>query len=80
MAYKTLIDISTMFNDLKNPLMAKQPQLRSGDQLWCCMENATERCRTNGIGRCSIEAVLTEVLISHEQDEITRLIIDEQLQ
>ncbi len=79
MAYKTLIGHQHyVFNDLK-ALMAKATPLRSGDQLaGVAAENATERVAAQmALADVSLKQFLTEVLIDYEQDEITRLIIDE---
>ena len=79
MAYKTLIGHQHyVFNDLKT-LMAKATTLRSGDQLaGVAAENATERVAAQmALADVPLKQFLTEVLISYEQDEITRLIIDE---
>ena len=79
MAYKTLIGHQHyMFNDLKT-LMAKATPLRSGDQLaGVAAENATERVAAQmALADVPLKQFLTEALISYEQDEITRLIIDE---
>lgn len=79
MAYKTLIGHQHyVFNDLKT-LMAKATPLRSGDQLaGVAAENATERVAAQmALADVSLKQFLTEVLIDYEQDEITRLIIDE---
>lgn len=79
MAYKTLIGHQHyVFNDLKT-LMAKATPLRSGDQLaGVAAENATERVAAQmALADVPLKQFLTEVLISYEQDEITRLIIDE---
>ena len=81
MAYKTLIGHQHyVFNDLKT-LMAKATPLRSGDQLaGVAAENATERVAAQmALADVPLKQFLTEVLISYEQDEITRLIIDEHL-
>ena len=79
MAYKTLIGHQHyVFNDLKT-LMAKATPLRSGDQLADdAAENATERVAAQmALADVPLKQFLTEALISYEQDEITRLIIDE---
>lgn len=79
MAYKTLIGHQHyVFNDLKT-LMAKATPLRSGDQLaGVAAENATERFAAQmALADVPLKQFLTEALISYEQDEITRLIIDE---
>ncbi|WP_325086921.1 ethanolamine ammonia-lyase subunit EutB [Acinetobacter johnsonii] len=79
MAYKTLIGHQHyVFNDLKT-LMAKATPLRSGDQLaGVAAENATERVAAQmALADVPLKQFLTEVLIDYEQDEITRLIIDE---
>lgn len=79
MAYKTLIGHQHyVFNDLKT-LMAKATPLRSGDQLaGVAAENATERVAAQmALAEVPLKQFLTEALISYEQDEITRLIIDE---
>ncbi|MCS3527130.1 ethanolamine ammonia-lyase subunit EutB [Acinetobacter johnsonii] len=79
MAYKTLIGHQHyVFNDLKI-LMAKATPLRSGDQLaGVAAENATERVAAQmALADVPLKQFLTEALISYEQDEITRLIIDE---
>ena len=79
MAYKTLIGHQHyVFNDLKT-LMAKATPLRSGDQLaGIAAENATERVAAQmALADVPLKQFLTEALISYEQDEITRLIIDE---
>lgn len=79
MAYKTLIGHQHyVFNDLKT-LMAKATPLRSGDQLAdVAAENATERVAAQmALADVPLKQFLTEALISYEQDEITRLIIDE---
>ena len=79
MAYKTLIGHQHyVFNDLKT-LMAKATPLRSGDQLaGVAAENATERVAAQmALADAPLKQFLTEVLIDYEQDEITRLIIDE---
>ena len=79
MAYKTLIGHQHyVFNDLKT-LMAKATPLRSGDQLaGVAAENATERVAAQmALADVLLKQFLTEVLIDYEQDEITRLIIDE---
>ena len=79
MAYKTLIGHQHyVFNDLKT-LMAKATPLRSGDQLaGVAAENATERVAAQmALADVPLKQFLTEVLIGYEQDEITRLIIDE---
>lgn len=79
MAYKTLIGHQHyVFNDLKT-LMAKATPLRSGDQLaGVAAENATERVAAQmALADVPLKLFLTEALISYEQDEITRLIIDE---
>ncbi len=79
MAYKTLIGHQHyVFNDLKT-LMAKATPLRSGDQLaGVAAENATERVAAQmALTDVPLKQFLTEALISYEQDEITRLIIDE---
>jgi len=79
MAYKTLIGHQHyVFNDLKT-LMAKATPLRSGDQLaGVAAENATERVAAQmGLADIPLKQFLTEALIDYEQDEITRLIIDE---
>ena len=79
MAYKTLIGHQHyVFNDLKT-LMAKATPLRSGDQLaGVAAENATERVAAQmALADVPLKQFLTEVLISYEQDEISRLIIDE---
>lgn len=79
MAYKTLIGHQHyVFNDLKT-LMAKATPLRSGDQLaGVTAENATERVAAQmALADVPLKQFLTEALISYEQDEITRLIIDE---
>ena len=79
MAYKTLIGHQHyVFNDLKT-LMAKATPLRSGDQLaGVAAENATERVAAQmALADIPLKQFLTEALISYEQDEITRLIIDE---
>jgi len=79
MVYKTLIGHQHyVFNDLKT-LMAKATPLRSGDQLaGVAAENATERVAAQmALADVPLKQFLTEVLISYEQDEITRLIIDE---
>ncbi|UBQ39053.1 ethanolamine ammonia-lyase subunit EutB [Acinetobacter johnsonii] len=79
MAYKTLIGHQYyVFNDLKT-LMAKATPLRSGDQLaGVAAENATERVAAQmALADVPLKQFLTEALISYEQDEITRLIIDE---
>ncbi|MEJ5037791.1 ethanolamine ammonia-lyase subunit EutB [Acinetobacter johnsonii] len=79
MAYKTLIGHQHyVFNDLKT-LMAKATPLRSGDQLaGVAAENATERVAAQmALADVALKQFLTEALISYEQDEITRLIIDE---
>lgn len=79
MAYKTLIGHQHyVFNDLKT-LMAKATSLRSGDQLaGVAAENATERVAAQmALADVPLKQFLTEALISYEQDEITRLIIDE---
>ena len=79
MAYKTLIGHQHyVFNDLKT-LMAKATPLRSGDQLaGVAAENATERVAAQmALADAPLKQFLTEALISYEQDEITRLIIDE---
>jgi ethanolamine ammonia-lyase large subunit len=79
MAYKTLIGHQHyVFNDLKT-LMAKATPLRSGDQLaGVAAENATERVAAQmALADVPLKQFLTEALISYEQDEITRLIIDE---
>lgn len=79
MAYKTLIGHQHyVFNDLKT-LMAKATPLRSGDQLaGVAAENATERVAAQMVlADVPLKQFLTEALISYEQDEITRLIIDE---
>ena len=59
--------------------MAKATPLRSGDQLaGVAAENATERVAAQmALADVPLKQFLTEVLISYEQDEITRLIIDE---
>lgn len=79
MAYKTLIGHQHyVFNDLKT-LMAKATPLRSGDQLaGVAAENATERVAAQmALADVPLKQFLTEVLIDYEQDEITRLIINE---
>ena len=79
MAYKTLIGHQHyVFNDLKT-LMAKATPLRSGDQLaGVAAENATERVAAQmALADIPLKQFLTEALIDYEQDEITRLIIDE---
>ncbi|MDM1251611.1 ethanolamine ammonia-lyase subunit EutB [Acinetobacter johnsonii] len=79
MAYKTLIGHQHyVFNDLKT-LMAKATPLRSGDQLaGVAAENATERVASQmALADVPLKQFLTEALIDYEQDEITRLIIDE---
>lgn len=79
MAYKTLTGHQHyVFNDLKT-LMAKATPLRSGDQLaGVAAENATERVAAQmALADVPLKQFLTEALISYEQDEITRLIIDE---
>ena len=79
MAYQTLIGHQhDVFNDLKT-LMAKATPLRSGDQLaGVAAENATERVAAQmALADVPLKQFLTEALISYEQDEITRLIIDE---
>lgn len=79
MAYKTLIGHQHyVFNDLKT-LMAKATPLRSGDQLaGVAAENATERVAAQmALADVPLKQFLTEALIDYEQDEITRLIIDE---
>ena len=79
MAYKMLIGHQHyVFNDLKT-LMAKATPLRSGDQLaGVAAENATERVAAQmALADVPLKQFLTEALISYEQDEITRLIIDE---
>ncbi|MDH0969377.1 ethanolamine ammonia-lyase subunit EutB [Acinetobacter johnsonii] len=79
MAYKMLIGHQHyVFNDLKT-LMAKATPLRSGDQLaGVAAENATERVAAQmALADVPLKQFLTEVLIDYEQDEITRLIIDE---
>ena len=79
MAYKTLIGHQHyVFNDLKT-LMAKATPLRSGDQLaGVAAENATERVAAQmALADVPLKQFLTEALISYEQDEISRLIIDE---
>ncbi|MDH1276919.1 ethanolamine ammonia-lyase subunit EutB [Acinetobacter johnsonii] len=79
MAYKKLIgNQHYVFNDLKT-LMAKATPLRSGDQLaGVAAENATERVAAQmALADVPLKQFLTEALISYEQDEITRLIIDE---
>ena len=79
MVYKTLIGHQHyVFNDLKT-LMAKATPLRSGDQLaGVAAENATERVAAQmALADVPLKQFLTEALISYEQDEITRLIIDE---
>lgn len=79
MAYKTLIGHQHyVFNDLKT-LMAKATPLRSGDQLaGVAAENTTERVAAQmALADVPLKQFLTEALISYEQDEITRLIIDE---
>ncbi|MFW2067154.1 ethanolamine ammonia-lyase subunit EutB [Acinetobacter johnsonii] len=79
MAYKKLIGHQHyVFNDLKT-LMAKATPLRSGDQLaGVAAENATERVAAQmALADVPLKQFLTEVLIDYEQDEITRLIIDE---
>lgn len=79
MTYKTLIGHQHyVFNDLKT-LMAKATPLRSGDQLaGVAAENATERVAAQmALADVPLKQFLTEVLIDYEQDEITRLIIDE---
>ena len=79
MAYKSLIGHQHyVFNDLKT-LMAKATPLRSGDQLaGVAAENATERVAAQmALADVPLKQFLTEALISYEQDEITRLIIDE---
>ena len=79
MAYKMLIGHQHyVFNDLKT-LMAKATPLRSGDQLaGVAAENATERVAAQmALADAPLKQFLTEVLIDYEQDEITRLIIDE---
>jgi ethanolamine ammonia-lyase large subunit len=79
MAYKTLIGHQHyVFNDLKT-LMAKATPLRSGDQLaGVAAEHATERVAAQmALAEVPLKQFLTEALIDYEQDEITRLIIDE---
>ncbi|WP_291373834.1 ethanolamine ammonia-lyase subunit EutB [Acinetobacter sp. UBA6720] len=79
MAYKTLIGHHHyVFNDLKT-LMAKATPLRSGDQLaGVAAEHATERVAAQmALAEVPLKQFLTEALIDYEQDEITRLIIDE---
>ena len=79
MAYKTLIRHQHYtFNDLKT-LMAKATPLRSGDQLaGVAAENATEHVAAQmALADVPLKQFLTEALIDYEQDEITRLIIDE---
>jgi ethanolamine ammonia-lyase large subunit len=79
MAYKTLIGHQHyVFNDLKT-LMAKATPLRSGDQLaGVAAEHSTERVAAQmALAEVPLKQFLTEALIDYEQDEITRLIIDE---
>ena len=79
MAYRTLIGHQHyVFNDLKT-LMAKATPLRSGDQLaGVAAEHATERVAAQmALADVPLKQFLTEVLIDYEQDEVTRLIIDE---
>lgn len=79
MTYKTLIGHQHyVFNDLKT-LMAKATPLRSGDQLaGVAAEHATERVAAQmALAEVPLKQFLTEALIDYEQDEITRLIIDE---
>ncbi|AZN64301.1 ethanolamine ammonia lyase large subunit [Acinetobacter johnsonii] len=79
MAYKTLIGHQHyVFNDLKI-LMAKATPLRSGDQLaGVAAENATERVAAQmALADVPLKQFLTEALIAYEQDDVTRLIIDE---
>ena len=80
MAYKTLIGHQHyVFKDLKT-LMAKATPLRSGDQLaGVAAEHATERVAAQmALADVPLKQFLTEALIPYEQDEITRLIMDEQ--
>ena len=79
MTYKTLIGHQHyVFSDLKM-LMAKATPLRSGDELaGVAAENATERVAAQmALADVPLKTFLNESLIPYEQDEITRLIIDD---
>lgn len=79
MSYKTLIaQQNYVFPDLKT-LMAKATPLRSGDELaGIAAENATERVAAQmALADVPLKNFLNETLIDYDQDEVTRLIIDE---
>ena len=67
-----------VFSDLKT-LMAKATPERSGDQLaGIAARDATERVAAQMcLADVSLKQFLNETLIDYEQDEVTRLIIDE---
>lgn len=79
MAYKYLSGSQTyVFRDLKG-LMAKASALRSGDQL-AGIAAATEKERVVAkmlLADVPLKKFLEEHLIAYEEDEVTRLIIDE---
>lgn len=66
------------FPDIKT-LLAKASPLRSGDELaGIAAENATERVAAQmRLAEVPLKTFLTEAVIEYEQDEITRLILDE---
>lgn len=79
MSYKTSIAHQNyVFADLKT-LMAKATPLRSGDELaGIAAENATERVAAQmALADVPLKTFLNDVLIDYDQDEVTRLIIDE---
>ncbi|MCR6639972.1 MAG: ethanolamine ammonia-lyase subunit EutB [Sporocytophaga sp.] len=79
MAYKYLSGSQTyIFRDLKD-LMAKASMLRSGDQL-AGIAASTEKERVVAkmlLADVPLKKFLEEHLIAYEEDEVTRLIIDE---
>ena len=79
MSYKTLIAHQNyVFADLKT-LMAKATPLRSGDELaGVAAENATERVAAQmALADVPLKNFLNEALVDYDQDEVTRLIIDD---
>ena len=70
--------VNHQFSDLKN-LMAKATPLRSGDQLaGIAASSAEERVAAQMVlANLPLKRFLEELLIPYEQDEVTRLIIDD---
>src|SRR3954468_24806565 len=79
MSYQcTISNFTYRFNDLKT-LLAKASPLRSGDVLaGIAADSANERVAAQiALADVPLKNFLNETLISYEEDEVTRLIIDE---